>query len=175
MARIRIRDDNDIPQAIKRIDKINRKKVKVGYFSGDFYDGNGNITIKGLAAVHEFGIQIKVTPEMRAFLHHHGLHLKDSTTSITIPERSFVRTGADASKFAIVQKTEEFIVDAIEGNVPVELLYQMIGEEMKSEIQEHAIDLQDPANHPFTIEQKGSSNPLVASGNMIGAMEVEVK
>lgn len=175
MARIKIKDNNKIPQAIKTIEKINRKKVKVGYFTGDFYNGNGELTVKGLAAVHEFGVQIQVTPKMRSFLHHKGLHLKDSTTHITIPERSFVRTGADQSRFAVVQKTEELIRDAITGNIQVELLYEMIGEEMRAEIREHAIDLQNPANHPWTIENKGSSNPLVATGNMIGAMEVEVK
>lgn len=175
MARVRIKDNNNIPQAIKTIDKINRKKVKVGYFSGDFYDGDDKITVKGLAAVHEFGIQIKVTPKMRTFLHAHGLHLKPTTTHITIPERSFVRTGADKAGPAIIKKTEEFIVDVIEGNIPVEEFYEQVGNELRSKIQEFAIDLRNPANHPFTIENKNSSNPLVDSGNMIASMEVEVK
>ena len=51
----------------------------------------------------------------------------------------------------------------------------MMGLELKGKIQEFAIDLNNPVNHPFTVEMKGSSNPLVDSGGLIGSMEVEVE
>lgn len=44
-----------------------------------------------VAAVHEYGVRIKVTPKMRAYLHARGLHLKKTTTEIFIPARPFVR------------------------------------------------------------------------------------
>ena len=43
-----------------------------------------------IAAVHEFGCTIAVTPKMRAYLHHKGIHLKAETTHIHIPARPFL-------------------------------------------------------------------------------------
>lgn len=40
-----------------------------------------------LMMIHENGARIRVTPKMRAFLHSIGMHLKKSTTTITIPPR----------------------------------------------------------------------------------------
>jgi phage gpG-like protein len=42
------------------------------------------------APPHEFGARIKVTRRMRAYLHFIGIHLKPSTTHITIPKRAFL-------------------------------------------------------------------------------------
>ena len=44
-----------------------------------------------IAAVHEFGCTIGVTPKMRAYLHYNGVHLKASTKYIHIPARPFLR------------------------------------------------------------------------------------
>ena len=44
-----------------------------------------------IAAVHEFGCTIGVTPKMRAYLHHQGVHLKASTQYVHIPPRPFLR------------------------------------------------------------------------------------
>ena len=46
--------------------------------------------VANIAAVHEFGCMIKVTPKMRAYLHYNGLHLKKSTEYIHIPPRPFL-------------------------------------------------------------------------------------
>lgn len=165
--RIRINDDNNIPETLRTIDKVNRKKAKVGYMSeGD---------IKMIAGVHEFGCRIEVTDKMRGYLGSLGLHLKKETTHIMIPERSFIRTGADRAGEAIVEKSRELVPMALAGRVNVEELYKMLGTELKGKIQEYAIDLNNPVNHPFTVEMKGSSNPLVASGNMLQSMEVDVR
>ena len=52
-----------------------------------------------IAAVHEFGCTIKVTPKMRAYLHYNGLHLKDSTQYVNIPARSFIRPVLEDMEF----------------------------------------------------------------------------
>lgn len=170
---IRIRDKNRVPQALARIGEINAKKVEVGYF-GAHYSG-GKITNTGLAAVHEYGANIAVTPKQRAYLAAAlGVYLKASTTHIRIPERSFLRTGSQQAIPTVVAKAKQFVPLAIAGNVDVDLLYEMLGLEMKGEIQEYAIDLSSPPNSSLTIAQKGSSNPLVDTGGMIAAMEVRV-
>ena len=47
------------------------------------------------SAIHEFGGTIRVTPKMRAFLHYKGIHLKKTTTQITMPKRPYLRPGFD--------------------------------------------------------------------------------
>lgn len=172
---VRIRDNNNIPEAIRRIDEINGKKARVGYITGDDYVG-GKITVKGLARVHEFGIDIEVTDKMRGyFAAKFGINLKKTTTHIKIPERSFIRTGADKGFPAVLKKAKELVPQAIAGNVDVELLFEMLGLELKGEIQEYAIELQAPPNAGLTVQNKNSSNPLVDTGNMIQSIEVIVE
>ena len=52
-----------------------------------------------IAAVHEFGATITVTPKMRAYLHFNGLHLRKDTTHIYIPARPFLRSALQNQEF----------------------------------------------------------------------------
>lgn len=65
-----------------------------------------DLTNAELGAVHEFGATINVTPKMRAFLHHIGVHLKKDTTQIVIPTRSFLR------RVLFDKKIQEYIYSA---------------------------------------------------------------
>ena len=65
--------------------ELNGRRVNVGVYGEQAW----------LAGIHEYGCKIKVTDKMRAYLHSQGLHLKDSTEYITIPERAFLRNGYD--------------------------------------------------------------------------------
>lgn len=169
---VRIRDRNRIPEALANIDRINGRSVKIGYISGGEYAG-GTLTNKGKARVHEYGVDIPVTDKMRNFwVAKFGVGLKASTTHIRIPERSFLRNGSEQATPAIMAKAKELVPLAILGNVDVELLYEALGLEMRTEIQKYARALQSPPNAPLTVQQKGSSNPLVETGAMLQAMEV---
>lgn len=128
-----------------------------------------------LAGIHEYGCNIRVTDKMRAYLRYHGLHLKQSTKEIRIPERSFLRTGFDKSEKEIMEKIEKLMPDVLAGNLSESQFSKTIGLLMKSRIQNHARDLRIPKNHPFTVDRKRSGNPLVDSGDMIGAIDYEVR
>ena len=65
-----------------------------------------------IAAVHEFGCTIGVTPKMRAYLHHQGVHLRASTQYIVIPPRPFLRPVLLGDKFKA--KVAEIYIQAIE-------------------------------------------------------------
>lgn len=69
---------------------------------------NGPVNI---AALHEYGCTIAVTPKMRGYLHSQGLHLKASTNFIHIPERSFLRATVNDPEFR--KKLEEVYASAI--------------------------------------------------------------
>ena len=111
---------------------------------------------------------------MRAYLHRKGLHLKASTTEIVIPERSFLRSGFDENAEKVLQTTEAILPDVVGGTLSVEQYAKAIGLQLASAIKEYAVDLSSPPNHPFTTEQKGSSNPLVDTGSMINSISYEV-
>ncbi len=136
---------------------IGGRKVQVGAASSDAW----------LAGIHEYGCTIPVTPKMRAFLHHQGLHLKESTTVIKIPERSFLRTGHDENVDRIIKQTERAIGQVLAGKMSVDDMLDLYGEQMATAIKKYMRDLKSPANHSFTVDQKGSSNPLVDTGQLI--------
>lgn len=158
---------NDFPKMERSIKQLNGKKVSVGVLGG----GENS----WLASIHEYGCKIKVTPRMRAYLARTGLYLKASTTHITIPERAFLRNGFDKCKDEVIDKAEKVMGDVLGGTMSADQLFELVGLLMKSRIQDYARELDNPPNHPYTVEHKGSSNPLVDSGDMIGAISYKVE
>lgn len=152
---------DDFKSMVKRLEAVNGLGVEVGVLQGEQ---------KWLAAIHEYGLDIEVTDKMRKYLATQGLHLRKDTTHIHIPERSFLRTGYDKSRDELAEKVEQMLIDVYEGRMDAEALLKGVGLELSSAIKDYAVELSVPANHPFTIEQKGSSNPLVDTGDMIGGI-----
>lgn len=151
---------NELPQMSLNIEGLSGKEVDVGVDWANAW----------LAGIHEYGCRIKVTPKMRAFLHRQGLHLKDSTTEIVIPERSFLRAGHDANVDRVMKQTERAVSLVLTGKMSPDDLLDLCGQQMATAIKKYARDLSLPANHPYTTEQKGSSNPLVDTGQLIEAI-----
>lgn len=54
-------------------------------------------------------------------------------------------------------------------------LLDLIGQVLATNIKTYARDLSNPPNHPYTVEQKGSSNPLVNTGGMIEGISWRTK
>ena len=158
---------NDFPKMQARLEQLDGKKVSVGVLGG------GEQT--WLASIHEYGCRIEVTPKMRKYLAATGLHLKKTTTHIIIPERAFLRNGYDENKDDVIKKAEAVLGDVIGGTMSTDQFFELIGLLMKSRIQDYARDLDSPPNHPYTADRKGSSNPLVDSGDMIGAISYKVE
>lgn len=67
--------------------------------------------------------------------------------------------------------TQKVIAMELKPNTAAELL----GDVTKGYIQEYAIDLKVPANKYSTILKKGSSNPLVDTGQMIGSIDYKIE
>lgn len=67
--------------------------------------------LANIAAVHEFGCTIKVTPKMRAYLHYQGIHLKASTQYITVPPRPYLRPTLNDPEFR--EKIAEIYLKAV--------------------------------------------------------------
>lgn len=155
-----------LPQIESNLKALRRQKVKVGALRGDH---------AWLAGIHEYGVDIEVTPKMRAFLHYNGLHLKDSTTHIKIPERSFLRTGHDENVDRVLEQTSRALSQVIAGKMDIDTMLDLYGEQMATAIKTYMRDLSNPPNHPYTTEQKGSSNPLIDSGALLESIIWEKK
>lgn len=148
---------NELPKMTATSETIKGKKVSVGADWANAW----------LLGVHEYGCTIKVTPKMRAFLHANGLHLSPNTTVIKIPERSFLRNGHDENADRVLKQTERALSQVVAGKMSVDDMLDLYGQQMSTAIKKYARDLSKPPNHPYTVEQKGSSNPLVDTGQMI--------
>ncbi len=157
---------NNFPAMEKSIKSLNGKRVVVGCLQGDN---------AWLASIHEYGCIIPVTEKMRKYLAAQGLYLKSTTKVITIPERSFLRSGHDAEINGVMNKADKLVGSVIDGKLSEEQLLTIIGQTLSSKIKSFARNLSNPANSSFTIEQKGSSNPLVDTGQMINSISYEVK
>lgn len=145
----------------KEVDGIQGKAVDVGIFDGE---------MAYIAGIHEYGCRIQVTPKMRKWLGAHGLHLKSTTAWVTIPERSFFRAGFDDRIQDVNKVVDRLVAALVAGTLDADTVLEAVGTELEGGIKEYAVALRTPPNHPFTIEQKGSSNPLVDTGAMIGSI-----
>ena len=158
---------NMFPEMETSIKQLDGKTVSVGVLGGGEQ--------AWLASIHEYGCRIKVTDKMRAYLHRTGLHLKKETTHIVIPERAFLRNGFDEGKDEVIDKCEQTLADVIGGTMSANQFCELVGLLLKGKIQDYARNLDSPPNHPYTVENKGSSNPLVDTGGMIGAISYKVE
>jgi hypothetical protein len=149
---------NKMPDMTKSIKTLDGRKVEVGVIEGEH---------QWLAAIHEYGCNITVTQKMRAYLHYHGLHLSPNTTTIKIPERSFLRTGHDKNIDKVMKQADRAVEQVAGGYMSDQQLLDLVGQVLTTNIKTYARDLSNPPNHPYTVEQKGSSNPLVNTGGMI--------
>lgn len=157
---------NMLPKITQTLETLSKKQIEVGAIQGES---------AWLAAIHEYGCEIVVTPKMRAFLHYQGLHLKDSTKVIKIPERSFLRKSHDEKGEEVLKQSERALGLVTSGKMSLEQYMDMVGRNYVTMIKEFIVELESPPNHPYTVEQKGSDNPLVSTGGLVESISYRVK
>lgn len=89
------------------------------------------------------------------------------TKSVTIPERSFLRTGHDENIDRIIKQTERAIGQVIAGKMSADDMLDLYGKQMATAIKKKIRDISSPPNSSVTIDAKGSSNPLVDTEGLI--------
>lgn len=154
--------------------RLTSKEVKIGYDQDS--GSSGNIGLADLAIIHEFGTKIGVTKKMRGYLGANGLHLKASTTEITIPARPAVRQSFDNNQQEISDFGVELLGKYLDGQIDAELTYEAWGDFYKGKLQNGITsrELGLEENHSFTIDRKGSDTPLVDSGRLVNGSKVKV-
>lgn len=142
---IRVQEDN-FPQLQQLIEDLTKYRLEIGIFGED--DGSGESYVM-IANVHEFGVIIS-----------------KATGNIVIPERSFMRSTFDEKERDWAKFMESRLKKVLNFQMTVEQMYDQVGAKAVSDIQKKIRDLRDPPNAESTIEKKGSSNPLIDSGDM---------
>lgn len=158
---MKVTDETRVPEFMAMLKELTTTHLEIGIFSSS----GGDILM--IANVNEFGVSINVTPKMRGYLSGAlGIHLRKDTKTIEIPERSFIRGGYDANVNKMQKQGEKLLEQVINLQLPVDVFFKTLGESIVGMIQEFMTDLKNPPNHPATIANKGSSNPLIDSGRL---------
>ena len=108
------------------------------------------------------------------------------TKSVKIPERSFLRACIDfnqkynsyVSSLIIATKeifAEKQIDNWLESHNDPDPMLNALGLQFRGYVQKYIRDLSSPANAPLTKAVKGSGNPLIDQGHLVGSIEYEIK
>ena len=159
---------NYIPEIKNALEYLASHHIEVGVF------GEEDSKLLMIARVQEYGVEITVTEKMRNYLHSQGLHLRDETETINIPERSFVRAGFDANRKKFQEKGEELVKQAIALEITPQAALEALGLEIQTSLQEYLTNISNPPNSSFTVKQKGSSNPLIDTGQLRSSITYKI-
>lgn len=86
--------------------------------------------------------------------------------SVTIPERSFVRSTFDEKEQTWYDFLKGQLNQVIDGKISVKEMYNRMGAVAAADIQQKMSNFSSPANAPATINAKGSSQPLIDTGGL---------
>lgn len=182
-----VKEDN-MDKLMRVLDDLERYSLDVGIFASDdsFY--------AMIANVHEFGMTIRpkgrwlTIPTKEAngrkpsdipgLFRPRGknvLAVQDGddlkvmfilAKSVNIPERSFIRSTFDEKNGDWVRFLERQLDLVFDFKITVREMFERLGAKIVSDIQEKIQTIDTPPNSPITIENKGSSNPLIDTGGL---------
>jgi len=91
-----------------------------------------------------------------------------------IPERPFFRWVTKEKKDEILKLSEQLYKKMQKDDMPIEQALGLLGQTIMDFVQRRIVDLQEPPNAPITIKRKGSSNPLIATSQMVNSVTYKV-
>lgn len=93
-----------------------------------------------------------------------------------IPARPFMQTTFDNNQAEMDKYVTFLAQQIIDGKSTPDRVLRVLGETYQMKVQETIRNAKDWAvpNNPETIEQKGSSSPLIDEGRMVGSVRYEV-
>lgn len=92
-----------------------------------------------------------------------------------IPARDFMDQGGVRALEKTRPITESLVPRLNEGSMSIDDILELLGPVAVAEFQQTVVDIKDPPNADRTVEEKGSSNPLVDTGLMGQAMTYIVR
>lgn len=92
-----------------------------------------------------------------------------------IPARPFVLNAIRKNKKKYLQALKTSAGKLVRGETTLDTVMTKLGIVAQGDIQDEITSLRNPPNSKVTIALKGSSNPLIDTGEMRGAVTYEVK
>lgn len=91
-----------------------------------------------------------------------------------IPSRSFIRAWFDENRDRAHEMLRRMMVSVVEGKRTKEQVLELLGQKFVAEIQARIAAGILPENAPSTVARKGSSKPLIATGQLRSSISYEV-
>lgn len=156
---------NKIIRELKRTDK---SYVKVGVQEGEMHKPSSKgsqptktTSMVTIAVANEFGVS---TPSGS----------RSGFSTVGVPERSFIRSTTDEQKQHLIALKAKAIRDITSGKTTVRRQLKKIGTDLGGEIKKKIKNLRTPPNAASTIKAKGSSNPLMDTGQLRASIRHQV-
>lgn len=148
--------DNGLLDRIRSVAKRYTTKVEIGYLDGAMHkppitDGKEKrpIALKDLAAIHEYGLGV--------------------------PKRAFIKPSLKKNRIKYLKYAGKQITPIIRGKRSMSAAWQGLGLMAVADIQDYMVTAEFTALAPETIKRKGSSRPLIDTGQMRQSITYRVK
>lgn len=99
----------------------------------------------------------------------------EGTEDGRIPQREFARSGFDQYKAELVSTAERASAAATKGKIPAGQALNLIGLKGQAIMRRRINELNQPPNAASTIARKGSSNPLIDTGEMLREVDYRIR
>lgn len=147
--------DNGLLSRITSVARSATSKIEVGYFGNQMHrpsitsGSTGSISIKDLAAIHELGLGV--------------------------PKRAFVGPALKKNRVKYIKYIGKQLTPIIRRRQTMNAAWQTVGIMAVADIQEYMITAKFTPLAQSTIKRKGSSKPLIDTGQMRQAITYRVK
>lgn len=142
-----------LKQVMKRAEQLNQLQLVAGIPNDETSrEDSGEITNAELGIIHEWG-----APEKG------------------IPERSFMRSTMSEEMENLGRLSKTQIALCLEGNISPHDVFATIGAYLQGKIVDKITDGEFVPNNEKTVKHKGSSKPLIDTGQLRGAITYEVR
>ena len=147
--------NNGLLDRITSVARSATSKIEVGYFGNQMHrpsitsGSTGSISIKDLAAIHELGLGV--------------------------PKRAFVGPALQKNRIKYIKYIGKQLTPIIRRRQTMNAAWQTVGIMVVADIQEYMITAKFTPLAPSTIKRKGSSKPLIDTGQMRQAITYRVK
>ena len=147
--------DNGLLDRITSVARSATSKIEVGYFGNQMHrpsitsGSTGSISIKDLAAIHELGLGV--------------------------PKRAFISPALKKNRIKYIKYIGKQLTPIIRRRQTMNAAWQTVGIMAVADIQEYMITAKFTPLAPSTIARKGSSKPLIDTGQMRQAITYRVK
>lgn len=136
----------------KRFKNGSGHQVKVGILRDSGKHDGSDLTVAHIAAIHEFG-----------------------APNANIPERSFMRATMDEKSSEIAALAKKLMRGVVEGKSSETTALGLLGAFIQSLFRAKINSGLKPPLKPATISRKGSSKPLIDTGQLINSIDFEVE